>query len=335
MNPPRHDPPDRTGFVLPLLLAVAAIGLVLVPVATLLLASLANPDPGAAATRGELTRLSRDLAGARADWERTVDPEQRVEIDRRIRLLAERVRRIERAPSPPREVWTLAAFTRLGARDLLDIARLLGQALLVAAGAALLCHPLAHAAAIAPDRRRAARAILAVVAPAVVIDLVGVHAWTAAMAALDPVGLGAPGAESLAARSVTLLGLVAAALPVMLLPLWAALARLDRTRIEAARDLGASRWLVHARIVLPVARPGLALGAILTFVLAAGALGLPEIVARGRGRGDAAVIPPVDWSLAAAWGTVLLAATLLVAAVAALAAWFTRPRPGDFTDRRD
>ncbi len=331
MTEPRRVHHDRIGFLLRLLLAISAIGLVLVPVATLVLASLSAPDRGAHEAKTEISRLSRDLATARADWERTVDPVQRVEIDRRIRLLAERARRLEQAPSPSPGVWSLAAYARLTARDGLDITVTLGWALLVATSSAIVCYPLAQAAAVAADRRRATIAILALVAPAALIDLMRVHAWAAALAVLDPTGAATLDTVGFAARSTMLLGLVAASLPFMLLPIWAALARLDRARIEAARDLGASWPLVHARIVLPEARPGLAVGAILTFVLAAGALALPRIVARGWGsEGPTRTISSTDWSLAAAWGTTLLVTTFLAVAVAA---WLFRLRPSDFTHR--
>ncbi|WP_420329026.1 ABC transporter permease [Mameliella sp.] len=67
------------------------------------------------------------------------------------------------------------------------------------------------------------------------------------------------------------LGLVYVHFPFMLFPLLLGVALIPRDRIDAARDLGASRWQVLREIELPLALPGLAIGALLTFVLCIGA----------------------------------------------------------------
>lgn len=53
---------------------------------------------------------------------------------------------------------------------------------------------------------------------------------------------------------------------------------LDKNQIEAARDLGASRLRIHARIVIPHAKPGMAVGRIMVFVLAASSYAVPAIL---------------------------------------------------------
>ena len=62
------------------------------------------------------------------------------------------------------------------------------------------------------------------------------------------------------------LGLTYTLLPFMVLPLYAALERLDRRYIEAARDLGASPIKTFWRVVLPLTMPGIVSGCMLVFL---------------------------------------------------------------------
>jgi spermidine/putrescine transport system permease protein len=62
------------------------------------------------------------------------------------------------------------------------------------------------------------------------------------------------------------LGLVYTLLPFMILPLYAALERLDRRYLEAARDLGASPWRAFWKVVVPLTMPGIVSGCMLVFL---------------------------------------------------------------------
>jgi len=62
------------------------------------------------------------------------------------------------------------------------------------------------------------------------------------------------------------LGLVYTLLPFMILPLYAALERLDRRYLEAARDLGASPWKAFWRVIVPLTMPGIVSGCMLVFL---------------------------------------------------------------------
>ena len=57
-----------------------------------------------------------------------------------------------------------------------------------------------------------------------------------------------------------LIGMAYVYLPLMVLPLYAAIERFDMRLLEAAHDLYASRWSILRRIVLPIVRPGLVAG---------------------------------------------------------------------------
>lgn len=72
-------------------------------------------------------------------------------------------------------------------------------------------------------------------------------------------------------RLAALLGLVYIHFPFVLFPLILGLSLVPKDQVEAARDLGASRWQVFRNVELPLAAPGAAIGALLCFVLALGA----------------------------------------------------------------
>ena len=67
-------------------------------------------------------------------------------------------------------------------------------------------------------------------------------------------------------------GLSYAYLLMMVFPLYNAIESLDHNQIEAARDLGAPWWHIHLFVVMPFAKPGIASGCTMVFMLTAGAL---------------------------------------------------------------
>lgn len=73
-------------------------------------------------------------------------------------------------------------------------------------------------------------------------------------------------------------GLSYAYILLMIFPLYNAMESLDRNQIEAARDMGASWLQVHRRVVIPYAKPGIASGSTMVFMLTAGALAAPQIL---------------------------------------------------------
>ena len=71
-------------------------------------------------------------------------------------------------------------------------------------------------------------------------------------------------------------------LPLMVLPLFAAIDRFDMRLLEASYDLYASRWQVLRRIILPIVRPGIVAGSILVFIPSLGAYVTPRILGGGK-----------------------------------------------------
>jgi spermidine/putrescine transport system permease protein len=74
------------------------------------------------------------------------------------------------------------------------------------------------------------------------------------------------------------LGLLYGYLPFMVLPLYAAIERLDWSLVEAGRDLYASGAKAFRKITLPLSRPGIIAGSILVFIPSLGAYVTPDIL---------------------------------------------------------
>jgi spermidine/putrescine transport system permease protein len=74
------------------------------------------------------------------------------------------------------------------------------------------------------------------------------------------------------------LGLLYGYLPFMVLPLYAAIERIDWSLVEAGRDLYASGTKAFVKITLPLSRPGIIAGSILVFIPSLGAYVTPDIL---------------------------------------------------------
>lgn len=78
------------------------------------------------------------------------------------------------------------------------------------------------------------------------------------------------------------LGLLYAYLPLMVLPIYAALSRIDPSLREAAIDLGASRFDTLRQVIFPLALPGTLVGCIFVFVPSIGNFIVPELLGGGK-----------------------------------------------------
>jgi spermidine/putrescine transport system permease protein len=78
------------------------------------------------------------------------------------------------------------------------------------------------------------------------------------------------------------IGLVYTLLPFMVLPLYAAIEKLDPLLVEAARDLGAGWLRTFARVVIPLTLPGIIAGSMLVFLPALGMFYIPDLLGGAR-----------------------------------------------------
>ena len=118
-------------------------------------------------------------------------------------------------------------------------------------------------------------------------------------------------------------GLVYVQLPFMVLPLYAALDRLDRSLLEASLDLGAGHLTTFFRVVVPLAIPGVVSGVLVTLIPSIGAYLTPDLL----GGPDSQMIANVierqfktanDWPFGAALSFLLMYMTFLAIAVQAI-----------------
>lgn len=103
------------------------------------------------------------------------------------------------------------------------------------------------------------------------------YAWNAILEYVVP-GLG----ELLGLEGSVLMVLVYDFLPFMVLPLYNTLSKLDRSLLEASRDLGANSFTTFFRVVLPLSVPGIVSGITMVFIPAITAFTVPELIGHGK-----------------------------------------------------
>lgn len=124
-------------------------------------------------------------------------------------------------------------------------------------------------------------------------------------------------------NTAVVIGLVYVHLPFMVLPLYSALDRMDRSLMEASLDLGAGHLRTIWSVVVPLAAPGIASGVLITFIPALGAYLTPDLL----GGTDSQMIANVierqfkranDWPFGAALSFLLMYLTFIAIAAQAL-----------------
>lgn len=147
-----------------------------------------------------------------------------------------------------------------------------GLAMASALLVSLLAFPASYAMAFLVGPRKRLLLLGLALAPFFTSYLVRVYSWQVFLAeggvftALAR-ALGGEGHSLLNTYFAVFLGHASLALPVVLILQTIALANVDRTQISAAANLGARPVAILARVILPAARPGLALGVLFAFLL--------------------------------------------------------------------
>jgi putative spermidine/putrescine transport system permease protein len=104
-------------------------------------------------------------------------------------------------------------------------------------------------------------------------------------------------------------------LPFMIIPVYAALDRIPNSQIEASQDLGARTWRTLRSVVLPLALPGVLVGATLVFAGAVTAFTTPQLLGGSRNRTLATLLynyanVKLDWGGASAVALIMTALVL-------------------------
>ncbi len=204
-------------------------------------------------------------------------------------------------------------------QDRLYLASYLSSLRVAAISTALLLligYPMAYGMARATPRSRTLL-LMAVILPFWTSFLIRVYAWIAILKpegllnlALGWLRLGP--VEILNTPTAVYVGVVYSYLPFMVLPLYAALEKLDNTLLEAAADLGASPWQAFWRVTFPLSWPGVVAGSLLCFIPVVGEFVIPDLLG---GPGSLMIGRAIwteffadrDWPSASAVAIVLLA----------------------------
>ena len=106
-------------------------------------------------------------------------------------------------------------------------------------------------------------------------------------------------------------------LPFMILPIYSVMKTIPPSYMKAAQNLGATPTLAFIRVYMPQTIPGVGAGCILVFIVAIGYYITPELVGGKDGRLIGNMVAyhmqrSLNWGLAAAMGTILLIAILLL-----------------------
>ena len=150
----------------------------------------------------------------------------------------------------------------------------------------------------------------------------GGASWLKTLVGLEPLPTWEP-LQLLFNNFAVVFGLVYVHLPFMVLPLYSALDRLDRSLIEASLDLGAGHFRTIMRIVVPLAMPGILAGIMITLIPALGAYLTPDLM----GGTDSQMIANVierqfkranDWPFGAALSFLLIYAMFVLIALQGL-----------------
>ncbi|MCI2399158.1 ABC transporter permease subunit [Aliiroseovarius subalbicans] len=181
----------------------------------------------------------------------------------------------------------------------------------------LVGYPIAYGMTRAPDEWRPTLMML-VILPFWTSFLIRVYAWKAILSQegllnqlLMNIGLISEPLIILNTNLAVYIGIVYTYLPFMVLPIFAALDRLDGSLLEAAEDLGCSRLTAFWLVTMPLSKQGIIAGSFLVFIPAMGEFVIPALL----GGSKTLMIGKVlweeffsnrDWPVASAVAVILL-----------------------------
>ena len=134
---------------------------------------------------------------------------------------------------------------------------------------------------------------------------------------LQNVGLINAPLDILYTQNAVLIGVVYDYLPLMVFPLYVAIERMDRSLVEASRDLGYGRWGTFRRVTLPLTFPGIMTGCLLTFIPMMGEYVVPTILGGAKtflvgSLVSNEILTAIDWPFGAAVSMGLIVVMLVV-----------------------
>lgn len=256
--------------------------------------SLTSPTPTAPSPFAPSPNAANDTPRL-SEGERTA---RLAELGQRLSALGTKITELEALEDTSsgeagmQEHYSLKNFTDMSGLHLQIFVMTLVYAFIVTICAFLICYPVAYAAATMENKNKLTIILVGLLIPYAINELLRIFSWVMILdrngilnSVLDFVGLidlsAGEGFRFVASNGAVFTVMVYAYVLFMVFPIYNTIDTLDKNQIEAARDLGASPWKIHTRVVIPHAKPGIAVGSIMTFMLSAGSIAAPEIVGRG------------------------------------------------------
>jgi spermidine/putrescine transport system permease protein len=187
----------------------------------------------------------------------------------------------------PEDVYTLKNYIVLFSTPLhrAIFMKTIWSSVIVTTVALSICYPISFYLAKVARGARFGWIMMGLIVPYWINELLRIFAWQLILAdsgilnqLLLFIGLIAEPLNFRAGNGAVIMGMAYAYILFMVFPLYNAMESLDRNQIDAARDLGSSWLRIHRRIVIPHAKPGIAVGCIMTFMLAAGSIAAPQLL---------------------------------------------------------
>jgi spermidine/putrescine transport system permease protein len=182
----------------------------------------------------------------------------------------------------------------------------------------LIAYPLAYYLAKVASNKALPTLFLLLMIPLWVSEILRSFAWFIILAFKGPlnfalVGLGiiSEPIRWMTGFQSVIIGLVYTYVLFMLFPLYNAVQSLDTNQIEAAENLGSPWWRTHWRVIIPHAKPGIASGSVTVFMLSAGSILVPTLLASTTSRWFTEIIQQwmfesQDWNTGSAYAFLLL-----------------------------
>jgi len=240
----------------------------------------------------KIDRAYSDMGLLEYDLRQASDADK-LALQQKIDTLKATISELEAQETDPPRQYGFANYTKMSSLHFEIFVKSIVYALMVTVLALVVCYPIAFTIAKLATPQRAALLMLGLVVPYAINELLRVYAW---LMILDYQGvinsiLAVFGFVDFEAKTwvpflenpgSVFVALIYAYVLFMVFPIYNTVETLDPNQLEAARDLGSSTWRTHWRVVIPHAKPGIAVGCIMTFMLSVGSYSVPQIMTRGK-----------------------------------------------------
>lgn len=220
----------------------------------------------------------------------------------------------------PKDVYSLTNYETLFSNKihLAIFFKTIWSSVLVTGLTLVVSYPIAFYLAKVATPQKAALCLLLLIIPFWINEILRTFSWYIILAYKGPLnalllgqGLVDRPIRFLSGDGGVLIGMVYAYILFMIFPIYNAIESLDTNQIKAARNLGAGWIRTHWRVVIPHAKPGIATGCIMTFMLAAGSYAVPALLGSPGSRWFTQIIynwffEGGDWNQGAAYAFLLL-----------------------------